>query len=47
MEEIVLKIKAEGGGDVEQKVKSIKQQLREAKEAALQAAEGSEKYYEA
>lgn len=45
MEEIVLKIKAEGGGDAEQKVKSIKQQLREAKEAALQAKEGTEEYF--
>jgi hypothetical protein len=47
MEEIVLKIKAEGGGDAEQKVKSIKQQLREAKEAATQAKEGTEEYFAA
>jgi hypothetical protein len=47
MEEIVLKIKAEGGGDAEQKVKSIKQQLKEAKEAALQAKEGTEEYFAA
>jgi hypothetical protein len=47
MEEVVLKIKAEGGQDTEAKVKSIKQQLREAKEAALQAKEGTEEYFQA
>ena len=47
MEEVVLKIKAEGGQDAEKSVKSIKQQLREAKEAALQAKEGTEEYYAA
>ena len=47
MEEVVLKIKAEGGQDTEAKVKSIKQQLKEAKEAALQAKEGTEEYFAA
>jgi hypothetical protein len=47
MEEVVLKIKAEGGQDTEAKVKSIKQQLNEAKEAALQAKEGTEEYFQA
>jgi hypothetical protein len=47
MEEVVLKIKAEGSGDTEAKVKSIKQQLKEAKEAALQAKEGTEEYFAA
>ena len=47
MEEVVLKVKVEGAGDSEAKVKSIKQQLREAKEAALQAKEGTEEYFAA
>ena len=47
MEEVVLKVKVEGSGDSEAKVKSIKQQLREAKEAALQAKEGTEEYFQA
>lgn len=47
MEEVVLKVKVEGSGDSEAKVKSIKQQLREAKEAALQAKEGTEEYFRA
>jgi len=47
MEEVVLKVKVEGAGDSEAKVKSIKQQLREAKEAALQAKEGTEEYFKA
>ena len=47
MEEVVLKVKVEGAGDSEAKVKSIKQQLREAKEAALQAKEGTEEYFRA
>lgn len=42
MEEVVLKVKVEGTGDTEQKVKSIKQQLREAKAAAAEAEEGTE-----
>ena len=42
MEEVVLKVKVEGSGDTEQKVKSIKQQLREAKAAAAEAEEGTE-----
>ena len=42
MEEVVLKVKVEGAGDTEQKVKSIKQQLREAKAAAAEAEEGTE-----
>lgn len=47
MEEVVLKVKVEGSGDSEAKVKSIKQQLKEAKEAALQAKEGTEEYFQA
>ena len=47
MEEVVLKVKVEGSGDSEAKVKSIKQQLSEAKEAALQAKEGTEEYFQA
>ena len=47
MEEVVLKVKVEGADDSEAKVKSIKQQLREAKEAALQAKEGTEEYFQA
>lgn len=47
MEEVVLKVKVEGTGDGEAKIKSVKQQLREAKEAALQAKEGTEEYFQA
>lgn len=47
MEEVVLKVKVEGTGDGEAKIKSVKQQLREAKEAALQAKEGTEEYFKA
>jgi hypothetical protein len=47
MEEVVLKVKVEGSGDAEKSVKSIKQQLNEAKEAALQAKEGTEEYFQA
>ena len=31
MEEVVLKVKVEGSGDSEAKIKTVKQQLREAK----------------
>jgi hypothetical protein len=47
MEEVVLKVKVEGSGDSEAKIKTVKQQLREAKEAALQAKEGTEEYFQA
>lgn len=47
MEEVVLKVKVEGSGDSEAKIKTVKQQLREAKEAALQAKEGTEEYFRA
>ncbi len=47
MEEIVLKVKVDGTGDGEAKIKSVKQQLREAREAALQAKEGTEEYFQA
>lgn len=47
MEEVVLKVKVEGSGDSEAKIKTVKQQLREAKEAALQAKEGTEEYFAA
>ena len=47
MEEVVLKVKVEGAGDSEAKIKTVKQQLREAKEAALQAKEGTEEYFAA
>lgn len=47
MEEVVLKVKVEGTGDGEAKIKTVKQQLREAKEAALQAKEGTEEYFAA
>jgi hypothetical protein len=42
MEEVVLKVKVEGTGDGEAKIKSVKQQLREAKAAAAEAEEGTE-----
>lgn len=47
MEEVVLKVKVEGTGDGEAKIKTVKQQLKEAKEAALQAKEGTEEYFAA
>jgi len=47
MEEVVLKVKVEGSGDSEAKIKTVKQQLKEAKEAALQAKEGTEEYFRA
>jgi hypothetical protein len=47
MEEVVLKVKVEGSGDSEAKIKTVKQQLKEAKEAALQAKEGTEEYFQA
>lgn len=47
MEEVVLKVKVEGSGDSEAKIKTVKQQLKEAKEAALQAKEGTEEYFAA
>lgn len=47
MEEVVLKVKVEGSGETEQKVKSIKQQLREAKAAAAEAEEGTQEWADA
>lgn len=47
MEEVVLKVKVEGGGEATNTVKSLKQELRDAKRAAEQAAEGTDEYFAA
>lgn len=47
MEEVALKITVEGGDKAQQSVKSIKQELREAKAAAAAAEEGTKEYLDA
>lgn len=47
MEEVVLKVSVQGGEQASKSVNSLKQELRAAKLAAEQAAEGTEEYFKA